>query len=154
MIVGPISAALLSINPWVPILVGMGLVFLSMPLTIFIPETLELRQAADEQIRRVIHQSDGAAEGHSEILNDDNAKTTLVQRLVFSVRNDFTHVWRFLISTPGVPMLLLGYNLSTVIQYAKIELFLQYVHQRYGWSWQEVCRPFRPRPTIKRLSPD
>lgn len=138
LIVNPLSATLLKVDPWIPIMVGMGLVFVGMLITTLMPETLELRRAADEELEQGLDRADGAEENGDA---DDGNKKTVFQRMAFSVKNDMIHIWRFLASSPGITMLISSFILSSIAKYAKLELYLQYVTKRFHWTWADVSQP-------------
>ncbi|GJC82700.1 efflux pump ustT [Colletotrichum liriopes] len=128
LVVAPLSAYLLSKNPWLPLTAGMVLLILGACLPPFIPETLELRRAADEEVEQTFHRSE----------NGTKDKRTLKEQIVFAVKNDMGHVYKFLIKSRRVMSLVAGFNLTIVVKYVKAEIMAQYVHNLFGWSWAKA----------------
>ncbi|WQF82994.1 Putative major facilitator superfamily, MFS transporter superfamily [Colletotrichum destructivum] len=128
LFVAPLSAYLLSKNPWLPLTIGMVLLILGTCLPPFIPETLELRRAADEEVEQTLHRSEDDAKG----------KRTLKEQIVFAVKNDMGHVYNFLIRSRRVIGLVAGFNLTIVVKYVKTDIMAQYVHNLFGWSWAKA----------------
>lgn len=129
LIVVPLSAYLLSFNPWLPVTIGTGLILLAAALSFFIPETLELRQAADVEVEQRLHRSDEDAA---------RDKRTLREQIVFTMKNDMAHVYHFLIKSRRILALILAFNMTVIVKYVKIEINAQYVHNRFAWSWAKV----------------
>ena len=152
LIVSPLSAALLDINPWIPIMIGMALVFIGMLMSMAMPETLDLRRAVDERIDGVLHGEHGDGQnGSNGHLDDDsdgiqvNGNTTVLgnkqpifKRMVFSAKNDMLHSWRFIASNPAILLLMISFDIGAVVKYVKLELYLQYATKRFQWTWSEV----------------
>lgn len=130
LVVAPLSAYLLSKNPWLPLSVGMVLLIIGTCLPPFIPETLDLRRAADQEVEQTLSRSE----------EDARDKRTLKQQIIFAVKNDMGHVYTFLIKSKSVISLVLGFNLTVIVKYVKIDIMSQYVHNLLGWSWAKVSR--------------
>ncbi|KAL2876116.1 Sir2 histone deacetylase Hst2 [Colletotrichum sp. CLE4] len=128
LVVAPLSAYLLSKNPWLPLSVGMVLLIIGTCLPPFIPETLDLRRAADQEVEQTLSRSE----------EDARDKRTLKQQIVFAVKNDTSHVYTFLIKSKSVISLVLGFNLTVIVKYVKIDIMSQYVHNLLGWSWAKA----------------
>ncbi|KAK1506480.1 [Colletotrichum costaricense] len=128
LVVAPLSAYLLSKNPWLPLSVGMVLLIIGTCLPPFIPETLELRRAADQEVEQTLSRSE----------EDARDKRTLKQQIIFAVKNDMGHVYTFLIKSKSVISLVLGFNLTVIVKYVKIDIMSQYVHNLLGWSWAKA----------------
>ncbi|KAF6803553.1 MFS transporter [Colletotrichum musicola] len=126
LVVVPLSAYLLAFNPWLPLTIGTSLLLVAAALSFFIPETLELRQAADVEVEQRLHRS-----------GDDGArdKRTLREQIVFTMKNDMAHVYNFLIKSRRIVALIMAFNMTVIVKYVKIEINAQYVHNRFAWSW-------------------
>ncbi|KXH42552.1 ATP synthase F0 [Colletotrichum nymphaeae SA-01] len=128
LVVAPLSAYLLSKNPLLPLSVGMVLLIIGTCLPPFIPETLDLRRAADQEVEQTLSRSE----------EDARNKRTLKQQIIFAVKNDMGHVYTFLIKSKSVISLVLGFNLTVIVKYVKIDIMSQYVHNLLGWSWAKA----------------
>lgn len=137
LVVAPISAALLTKSPWLPLCLGQALLTFGACLPPFIPETSEFRRAADVEVEQTLHraEADGA----------ESAKRTLREQIVYSMKNDMNHVYNFLIKSKRILPLVLGFNLTVIIKYIKVEITSQYVHNLFGWSWAKVGNPPPPK---------
>ncbi|GKT65419.1 ATP synthase F0 [Colletotrichum tofieldiae] len=128
LVVVPLSAALLTKNPWLPLTLGMIFLIIGTCIPPFIPETLELRRTADQEAERPLRRTEDGT--------DD--KRTLWEQITSSVKNDTGHVYNFLIESRRVSILLLSFNLTVVVKYTKMEIMSQYVHNIFNWSWAKV----------------
>ncbi|KAK2729476.1 major facilitator superfamily transporter [Colletotrichum kahawae] len=133
LVVAPISAALLTKSPWLPLCLGQALLTFGACLPPFIPETSEFRRAADVEVEQTLHRAE-AADGA------ESAKRTLREQIVYSMKNDMNHVYNFLIKSKRILPLVLGFNLTVIIKYIKVEITSQYVHNLFGWSWAKASR--------------
>ncbi|PMB65362.1 hypothetical protein BM221_008718 [Beauveria bassiana] len=103
----PLAAFLLGVNPWMALWIGIGLLVVGTACTLLLPETLDLRRAADQ--RRASH---GAwAEPRPQPMAKVSARSA-IQRALASARSDFSHIWRFLLTSQGVMLLMATYILS------------------------------------------
>ncbi|OHE99738.1 Sir2 family protein [Colletotrichum orchidophilum] len=128
LVVAPLSAYLLSKNPWLPLTVGMALLIIGTFLPPFIPETLDLRRAADQEVEQTLQRSE----------EDARDKRTLREQIVFAVKNDMGHVYNFLIRSKSVIYLVAGFNLTVIVKFVKVDIMSQYVHNLLGWSWAKA----------------
>ncbi|OLN96521.1 hypothetical protein CCHL11_00775 [Colletotrichum chlorophyti] len=131
LIVAPLSATLLTKNPWLPIGLGTALLVIGTCMPPFIPETLELRRAADRQIEGRLHRPEAEDDGRKD-------KRTLKEQIIFAVKNDMGHVYNFLLTSKRVIGLILGFNLTVIVKYVKVDIMTQYVHNLFGWSWAKA----------------
>ncbi|KAK1985383.1 ATP synthase F0 [Colletotrichum cereale] len=128
LFVAPLSAYLLSKNPWLPLTIGITLLTIGTCLPPFLPETLELRRAADEEFEQTLHRPE----------HDPKEKRTVKEQIVFAVRNDMSHVYSFIIKSQRVLPLVAGFNLTVIVKYVKSDIMAQYVHNLFGWSWAKA----------------
>lgn len=134
----PLAAKLLSIDPWVTLWIGYGCFVLGVVATLFLPETLKLRQSADDLRRGELNESIAPQAVPSKRLS---AQSVLSQAL-FSARNDVAHLWRFLIGSNSVMTLIsaAGFVYPVVIAFSGD--FLQYLTKRFNWTWSTVSIQF------------
>ena len=144
LFVNPLAASLLKVSPWVPLIFGNIVLFVGMLAVFLIPETLDIRRATDRRIEQQIHQEGrGTVHPDAPLADDDAQKTRGVwDRIVATMKNDMVHVWRFLIGSKGIMLLILALalNMST-IHYLASYLARQYIHKRYDVDWSDVS-PF------------
>ncbi|KAK2052489.1 ATP synthase F0 [Colletotrichum caudatum] len=125
LFIAPLSAYLQSKNPWLPLAIGSIALITGTCLSPFLPETLKLRRAADEEFEQTLHRPE-------RVTNDER---TVKEQVIFAVRNDMDHVYHFLITSRRVVFLMAGSNLTTIVKYVKEAILSQYVHNLFGWSW-------------------
>ncbi|UKZ81516.1 hypothetical protein TrVFT333_009288 [Trichoderma virens FT-333] len=132
--VNPLAAWLLSIDAWLAMWIGNGILAVGMLSSALIPETLKLRQAADNKRR---------GQGASPPVEDESQSSSrklpgakdLARRAWFSVKNDVSHVWHFIFASKSVVLLLLAYGPFYLIRLAFILDILQYMSRRFNWEW-------------------
>ncbi|KAM3524283.1 hypothetical protein MY4038_007824 [Beauveria bassiana] len=126
----PLAAFLLGVNPWMALWIGIGLLVVGTACTLLLPETLDLRRAADQ--RRASH---GAwAEPRPQPMAKVSARSA-IQRALASARSDFSHIWRFLLTSQGVMLLMVCNALAFPMKLALDGDLLQYMTKRFHWSW-------------------
>ncbi|KAL7934718.1 COP9 signalosome complex subunit 2 [Trichoderma chlorosporum] len=132
--VNPLAAWLLSVDAWLAMWIGNGILVVGLLSSALIPETLRLRQAADE--RRSGQDVSPPVEDESEMASRKfpGAKY-LAHRAWFSVKNDVSHVWRFIFASKSVVLLLLAYGPFYLIKLAFVLDILQYMTRRFNWEW-------------------
>ncbi|GKT42536.1 efflux pump ustT [Colletotrichum spaethianum] len=113
---------------WMVQPLGMILLIVGTCLPPFLPETLDLRRAADEEVEQTLHRAEHGAK----------VNRTLKEQIVFAVKNDMGHVYNFLIKSRRVIGLVAGFNLTVVVKYVKADIMAQYVHNLFGWSWAKA----------------
>lgn len=131
LVVVPLSAMLLTKNPWLPLTLGMAFLIIGTCIPPFMPETLKLRRAANQEVQQSLDRTEDGA--------DD--KRPLREQILSSFRNDIGHVYNFLTKSRKFIVLLLSFNLTVVVKYTKIEIMSQYVHNIFHWSWAKVSSP-------------
>lgn len=130
----PLAAFLLGVNPWIALWIGMGLLIVGTGCTLLLPETLNLRKAADQSRPSGDVQTEYAPQSVTKI----SAKTA-IQRALASARSDFSHIWRFLLGSQGVMLLMASSALVFPLKLVfERDMMLQYMTKRYHWSWSTV----------------
>ncbi|KAK1590933.1 ATP synthase F0 [Colletotrichum navitas] len=128
LFVAPLSAYLQVKSPWMPLAIGNILLIIGTCLPPFIPETLELRRAADEEFEQTLHRPEhGTKDQH-----------TVMEQIMVAFRNDMGHIYNFIIKSRRVIPLVAGFNLTLIVKYVKEEIMSQYVHNLFGWSWAKA----------------
>lgn len=112
MLATPASAALMTISPWIPYLLGLAIVAIGLPIAYFLPETLDRSSSASETDTE-----------HNEI--------SIVDQLWHQARQ-FVRLTRFL-RTGNILMALFMF-LTTSLSRQSASLLLQYSSARYDWS--------------------
>lgn len=137
VIVNPIAAWLLSIDPWLAMWIGYAALVVGVLSSALIPETLKFRQAADIK-RRGGDVSAPAAQDDEPQSRKIPAVGDLARRAWFSVKNDVSHVWHFIFTSKSVVLLLLAYGPFYLIKLALNMIILQYMTRRFNWEWSTV----------------
>ncbi|RFU76030.1 cop9 signalosome complex subunit 2 [Trichoderma arundinaceum] len=132
--VNPVAAWLLSIDPWLAMWIGYGVLTLGMLSSALIPETLKLRQAADNKRRGQDALPSAEDELQSSSRKLPGAKE-LMHRAWFSAKNDVSHVWHFIFASKSVLLLLFAYGPFYLIKLAFVLDILQYMTRRFNWEW-------------------
>lgn len=135
VVVNPISALLLTINPWIALSSGFAILLVGIFASLLVPETLALRQKADSNKLRGAGFDKGAA------LYAGPPKTWVVHA-VSTVQNDMSHIWRFVFASKSVMVLILAYALSYAIKLNAMSNLLQYMAKRFDWTWSTVSFQF------------
>ena len=131
VVVTPLAAFLLSVEPWIAVWLGVGLLGLGTALTLLLPETLGLRKAADQR-----HPEDVRAE---YVMPQTEVSTkSAIQRALYETKSDFAHIWRFLLGSRSVVVLMACNALVFPIKLLFINDLLPYMTKRYHWSWSTV----------------
>ncbi|TQV90710.1 MFS transporter [Cordyceps javanica] len=128
----PLAAFLLGVNPWMAVWIGVGLLGIGTGCTLLLPETLDLRKAADQRRPSGDVQAEFVAQPPP--VARVSAKSA-IQRALASARSDFSHIWRFLLGSPGIMLLMVCNALAFPLKLAFDGDLLQYMTKRYHWSW-------------------
>lgn len=136
VLVNPLAALLLSIDPWIAMWLGFGILAVGTLSSLLIPETLRLRQMADSRRRR------GRSVGQHDN-DDDNSSSSVApaktrgraQQAWFAVKNDMGHIWRFIFASKSIMMLIVAYGLFFPIKLNFTLNILQYMAKRFHWKW-------------------
>lgn len=137
IVLSPLSALMLSINPWIAMWIGYAAMVLSIVPCVFMPETLKLRQKADDKRRH--------EEPAGEVLNrgpeGDGAKLTtksVARQAWFAVKNDLGHIWRFIFASRSIMALIFAFGAFSPVRLAYATNMLQYMTKRFDWTWSTV----------------
>lgn len=135
VVLGPLSAALMSINPWIPMLAGLAVMYFSTGMALFIPETRGFLGEVD---------CSTSQDGRS---NDDgaNSKSGILSQAWESVSRDARMVWRVILSSRTIMILIVGNGLGMLIFSSMFLYGLQYLTIRFHWDWSKVSRLTRQR---------
>jgi hypothetical protein len=117
----PVAAWLLSIDPWLPMWIGLVALVASMFSTLLIPETLQPRKLAD-------HEHPVLAKGRGGLLQ--TTVSTAVQEL--------SRIWRFILGSKSIMLLVMADGLMNPIYMAFEMNMLQYVTNRFKWDWSSA----------------
>ncbi|KAJ3493892.1 hypothetical protein NLG97_g4441 [Lecanicillium saksenae] len=126
----PLAAFLLGVDPWMSLWIGIGLLILGTGCTLLLPETLDLRKAADQ--RRA------SRDVQPELVPQAAAKVSAklaIQRALASARSDFAHIWRYLLTSKFIMLLMACNALVFPLKLVFESDLLQYMTKRYHWSW-------------------
>ncbi|KAF4587170.1 MFS transporter [Ophiocordyceps camponoti-floridani] len=126
VLVNPLSAFLLSIDPWIGMWLGFGALIVSVASACLIPETLRLRQRNDE----TEHVS-SARDGETPM----TSKAAWFVEVGEAVRRDVGHVWHFVFASRSIVTIILAYGLYIPAKLGVRLNILQYMTRRFGWEW-------------------
>ncbi|KAH6957907.1 major facilitator superfamily domain-containing protein [Ilyonectria sp. MPI-CAGE-AT-0026] len=126
----PVAGWLLSIDPWLPMWIGLGALVISMFSSLLIPETLQLRKIADDEHRQF-------EEANQERLGEDEPKLKegVIPMAWSTTKKDFSRIWHFVLGSKNIMFLIVAYGLCYPIMIAFEMNMLQYVTKRFGWDW-------------------
>lgn len=136
----PLAATLLRIDPWLAVWVGYGLWVLGTMCVLLLPETLTLRQKADDRMRSGSVSGAQADETSSDRPVKNLTFQSMVQQAMFSIHNDMAHLWRFLLGSKGIMLLIISNGFYFPIRIAFNVDLLQYITKRFNWAWSTVRR--------------
>jgi hypothetical protein len=122
LIASPTVYFLMRINPWLPILLGLGGIIFSLSVSLFLPDTRDRGNPRD-----VYESNSEEVTPPMELFVQWRTEAKALTSMGF-----LNCVWG-----QGQTMLLLTFLLTTLGRYAQ-EILLQYVTKRYGWSWSQV----------------
>ncbi|OWT43035.1 MFS transporter [Pochonia chlamydosporia 170] len=128
VVVNPVAALLLKIDPWIAIWLGFGILIAGLFASLLVPETLALRQKADSKRPR------GASFDGATNVNIAPRKTW-IQHAVFTMKNDMGHIWRFIFASRSVMILIFAYAINFPIRLNQTFNLLQYMTKRFNWEW-------------------
>ena len=140
IIMTPVGAALLAVDAWLPIWLGLGSIALGACIAFFWPETLQFRKEADAKKRAERRTASSHAES-GEVAAAEPPKG-LLARAWFGIRDDVGHVWHFIFASETIMLLLMGYAFWVPYRFNLIRNILQYMTERFGWAWSTVRTPF------------
>lgn len=134
----PISAALMSVSPWLPFLIGLGLAFLGTSLGLWVPETLQRKVNEDTEA----HVNSSATDDHSLPISLLDRLSDMSSGLVKSVK--------VLGKDVNVILILVVFLVSYLGKQA-IMLILQYASKRYNWTIAEASYLLSMRGAVNLL---
>ena len=114
----PVAAWLLSIDPWLPMWIGLVALILSMFSTLLIPETLQLSKLSNPQ--------------HPSHLKSGGG---LLRTALASATKELFRIWHFILGSKHIMLLVLADGLCNPIYIAFEMNMLQYVTKRFNWDW-------------------
>lgn len=114
----PVAAWLLSIDPWLPMWIGLVALVTSMLSTLLIPETLQLRKLADHEHPALVMSRRG-----------------LLQTTRSKAAKELSRIWRFILGSKSIMLLVMADGLMNPIYMAFEMNMLQYVTNRFKWAW-------------------
>lgn len=150
--VNPLAGWLLSVDAWLALWIGNGILVVGMLSSALIPETLKLRQAADDRRRGQDTPSPAEDEAEPSSRKIPAAKD-LARRAWLSAKNDVSHVWHFIFASKSVVLLLFAYGPFYLIKLALVLDILQYMTRRFNWEWSTVSQSpmfafYCPKPPL------
>ncbi|KHO01274.1 MFS transporter [Metarhizium album ARSEF 1941] len=128
VLVNPIAALLLKTNPWIALWLGFAILVVGVFASLLVPETLALRQKADSKRCR-----GGIVDG--AIHANYSPRKSRVQHVVFTMKNDMGHVWRFIFASKSVMILIVAYTINFPIKLNQTFNLLQYMTKRFDLAW-------------------
>lgn len=137
VLVNPVSAWLLQFDPWVSMWIGFAFLVIGTLSVLLIPETLRLRQEADDMHRAEHPNAEGYTPGASAQDGHEFpfGKQSVMKQAWFTVKNDMKHVWRFIFASKSIMILILACSTSYPIRLAFASISLQYMTKRFEWTW-------------------
>lgn len=124
----PLAAWLLSIDPWLPMWIGLAALVLSMFSTLLIPETLPLRQQSAHHDHNHVHPL-------AKVRGGGGGGGGVLATALGTAARELSRIWRFILGSRSIMLLVLADGLLNPI-YAAVEMnLLQYVTVRFGWDW-------------------
>ncbi|RDA95411.1 hypothetical protein CP533_3437 [Ophiocordyceps camponoti-saundersi (nom. inval.)] len=130
VVVNPIAALLLSIDPWIGMWLGFVTLLVGVLVIYMIPETLSLR-----------HRDDTSPPDSSSTDDDDDrdirmpVKESCIMQAFAAARQDLGHVWRFVLASRSIVTLISAYGLSIPASLSIQLYILQYMTRRFAWEW-------------------
>ena len=122
----PLSAALMSKNPWIPFILSSIIQFIGFLLAFSIPETLSI----DKQTQRNPMQAEEAEASQ-------NSKTNSLRSRLLGLFQDGSKKDRSKWMGSNVQLLLFAFFVTTLSKQS-MQLLLQYVSKRYNWSFAQA----------------
>ncbi|KAI9147530.1 MFS efflux pump atnC [Paramyrothecium foliicola] len=120
----PIAAWLLSINPWLPMWIGLGALVVGMFSSLLIPETLHFHKAAGSRLQNGTNHHDVSP-----------SKPKSLASALASAQKNLKHVWSSIFKSRSLMLLIAGYGLCYPFFIAYEMNLLQYTTARYKWQW-------------------
>jgi hypothetical protein len=131
----PIAAAMMSRGPWLPYLIGLSLYFISFPLLLALPESIE---EAREKSRKTLVAQDEDLPEELEPPSKSSVFATIRSRA-----QEFIQSTHFMWRNANVLLSLLALFVSNLSKQST-NLLLQYASAKYHWSIARVSPPYLP----------
>lgn len=140
----PLSAYLLDIDPWMTQSSGFIVIISGVFLTLMLPETLILRQKADDK-RRTTRDAPTARPLVTTLEPGASSSTlsTFIRRSWTSAQNDMSHIWHFLLGSKSIMALIVASGFLFPVRISFAQDVTQYMTKRYNWTWAEVRKNHR-----------
>jgi MFS family permease len=139
-VLNPIAAWLMSMDPWLPMWIGIIFMALGTLSALLVPETLRLRKEADDAHRRR-----GSATSEALLPNEESPSSqrkvppkAYAQELLLGAKKNTEHIWRFILASKSVMLLVAGCGFFFPIRMSFETFMLQYTTKRFDWSWSTV----------------
>lgn len=126
----PISAYLMTIDPWIPYILGYMVILVGYMSVFFIPETLEYAKA--KRLNR------GRSDNSTETTTRLGKQSTL--QVLRHQMHDFTESIQFMWANSNVIWMVLVVFVS-VFSRQSTAILLQYASKKFGWSIAQVSSP-------------
>ena len=135
LLISPLASSLMRYDPWLPILIGVGLYAISNVLALALPETLNRRAPPGCLPPDLVTGPEDAREQNGQ--SHPQQKHPLRSRLFESVERLRAATGFFIWGNRTVALLLLTL-LTTDFGKMAVELLLQFARKRFGWPWSKV----------------
>lgn len=141
-VLNPLSGWLMSFNPWIPMWIGAVSMALGAAASLLVPETLTFRKVADSHATGAESEPLLPQQGSTPANKGVMSPMVYVRQLLSSAKQNTSHIYRFLLASPGVMLLVIAYGLTYPIRSAYGSLMLQYISKRFHWSWSTATYNF------------
>ena len=141
VVINPISALLLRYDPWLAMWLGFAFLTTGTFSALLIPETLRLRQKADSDRRHDPSQDEPFSTESDESYESTGIKRNALKHLLFTVKNDMSHIWRFIFASKSIMILIVALSVFYPMRIAIEVILLQYMTKRFHWEWSKVSPP-------------
>ena len=135
---GPVASVLMDKNPWIPMLIGIGLSYVALLISLFLPETGKTTKTTSSSSEEQSYIDPHPTDSHTQ---DQTVRPNCSQRGLGQIVNwakSLRDAAVFLIKgNPHITPLLLTILLTTFGTMAQ-ELLLQFARRKFGWSWSKV----------------
>ncbi|KAK4186417.1 major facilitator superfamily domain-containing protein [Podospora australis] len=126
MVAGPIGGGMMVRDPWFPLLVSLGVLFIGNVIVLFLPETLQLHDT-----KRI----PAAQQRQDETVMDQD--TSVPVKLWRKAKARGQEVWEFILLNKKVTVLMMSLVFVILGRFVG-DLLLQYATKRYDWSWSRA----------------
>lgn len=139
---GPLAGWLMSIDPWLPAWLGEAIMLLGVFFTLFVPETKDFRADADAKATSMEGSPNESLLSHPAEHPGTPTPAAPDHGFVVeawrTVQSDTMRIWRFILSSPRIMILILCEGLVLPITLAMLMFALQYITARFSWDWSKV----------------